>query len=164
MKTTFTLSQGTYVHTITINTTNKFADHSVGQVVGMLAHRFYTAIGTMRMMGNGSGINLRNPFDIAIESEGITLLNTLSIKEKVKARITCGLTKRGQKRFANLLALSLWANGTENGEGYAEITDSLVHDLLDEDNCVEREHIAMQVRALLDLPYADVVECSVLRD
>lgn len=163
MKTTFTLSQGTYVHTISVNV-NANADHSVGQLVGMLAHRFYTAIGTMRMMGNGSGINLRNPFDIAIESEGITLLNTLTLDESIKARITCGLTARGQKRFAKLLALSLWANGTENGEGYAEITDSVVHDLLDEDNCVELEHIAMQVRALLDMPYTDVVECSVLRD
>ncbi|NBX22422.1 MAG: hypothetical protein EBR58_14085 [Betaproteobacteria bacterium] len=163
MKTTFTLSQGTYVHTISVNV-NANADHSVGQLVGMLAHRFYTAIGTMRMMGNGSGINLRNPFDIAIESEGITLLNTLTLDESIKARITCGLTARGQKRFAKLLALSLWANGTENGEGYAEITDSVVHDLLDEQNCVELEHIAMQVRALLDMPYTDVVECSILRD
>jgi hypothetical protein len=163
MKTTFTLSQGTYVHTISVNV-NANADHSVGQLVGMLAHRFYTAIGTMRMMGNGSGINLRNPFDIAIESEGITLLNTLTLDESIKARITCGLTARGQKRFAKLLALSLWANGTENGEGYAEITDSVVHDLLDEQNCVELEHIALQVRALLDMPYTDVVECSILRD
>ena len=163
MKTTFILSQGTYVHTISVNV-NANADHSVGQLVGLLAHRFYTAIGTMRMMGNGSGINLRNPFDITIESEGITLLNTLTLDESIKARITCGLTKRGQKRFANLLALSLWANGTENGEGYAQITDSVVHDLLDEQNCVELEHIALQVRALLDLPYTDVVECSVLRD
>jgi len=163
MKTTFILSQGTYVHSISVNV-NANADHSVGQLVGLLAHRFYTAIGTMRMMGNGSGINLRNPFDITIESEGITLLNTLTLDESIKARITCGLTKRGQKRFANLLALSLWANGTENGEGYAQITDSVVHDLLDEQNCVELEHIALQVRTLLDLPYTDVVECSVLRD
>lgn len=164
MKTTFTLSQGTYVHTITINTTNKFADHSVGQVVGMLSHRFYTAIATMRIMGNGSGINLRNPFDIQIESEGITLLNTLALDEKIKTRITCGLTKRGQMRFAKLLAMSIWANGTENGEGYAEITDHVMCDVWDENNCVEQDNVIRQVRALLDMPYADVVECSILRD
>ena len=149
MKTTFEISQGTYVHTINV-TVNSNVHHTTGAIVGKLAHRFYTVLATMRLVGNGAGIDLRKPFEIVIKTEGVTLLNTFEIDEQIKGRITCGLTKRGQNRFARLLAIAFW-------DGKHELTDEVYCDLLDENNTCETEQVMAQVRALLDTPYSEVV-------
>jgi hypothetical protein len=78
------------------------------------------------------------------------LLNTFEIDEQIKGRITCGLTKRGQNRFARLLAIAFW-------DGKHELTDEVFCDLLDENNTCETEQVMAQVRALLDTPYNEVL-------
>lgn len=156
MKTTFSLSQGTYSHRIEL-TINENTQHTTGQVLGQLARKFYLTLATMRLLGNGKGIDLRQPFDIVIETEGVKLLNTHEISEEIKARITCGLTKRGQNRFARLLAVSLWDVGN-NGKGYSLLTDNVYCDLMDENNTAEMDEIMRQTRVLLDEPFTHIYD------
>jgi hypothetical protein len=150
ISTTIELTQGGFYHKITVET-NQNADFTTGQIIGKLAQRFYYNIGMAKMLGNGKGIDLRKPFDITLTANNIQLFNTATITEETrKARITVGLTKRGQCRFAHFLALSFSAN-------FDDLIFTTANDLKDENNCIEKGDILAMARAILDVPYTDIV-------
>lgn len=151
--TTIELTQNGYYHKITIET-HANADFTTGQIIGKLAQRFYYNIGLAKMLGNGKGIDLRQPFEIVITANNVPLLDTLNIKEEErKARITMGLTKRGQCRFAQFLALS-FASDTK----FIDLVLNKANDIHDENNCIERSDIVAMARAILDTPYSEILE------
>lgn len=151
--TTIELSQDGYYHKITVET-HPNADFTTGQIIGKLAQRFYYNIGLAKMLGNGKGIDLRKPFDIVITANNIPLLDTINItEEQRKSRITVGLTKRGQCRFAHYLALSFGSD-----DRFVSMLLEKANDLQDENNTIEQGEILSMARAILDMPYNEVVD------
>lgn len=151
--TSIELRQNEYYHKITLEV-NQFSDYKVGQIIGKLAQRFYYALGMAKLNGCGKGIDLRKPFDITIKSNNIVLFDTLTItEEEQKARITVGLTKRGQKRFGLLLARSFHG-------GFQTLTEEEVFDIMDERNTQDEEKIMQRVRTLLDMPFVDIADLN----
>lgn len=138
--------QTIYSHSVTLN--DSFDGKKLGQIVGALAHRYYQQIIATKMNNGGKGLNLRTPFDIQFLIDGETLVDSVTFDEDIKARIIMGTTKKGQMRFARLLAVSLY-HGMKG-----EFLDSKpMMDLLDEENTFDVECLMADVRTLLDMPF-----------
>lgn len=138
-------NQQVYRHAITLN--DNFEGKTFGMVVGALAHRFYRMITMTKVNGNGKGLSLRTPFEFQFIANDVTLVDSVNMSEDLKCRITIGTTKKGQMRFARLLATAL--HNELNG-GFSE---DVYRDALDEENTYTTEQLMASVRALLDQPF-----------
>jgi hypothetical protein len=137
--------QQVYRHAITLN--DNFEGKTFGMVVGALAHRFYRTITMTKMNGNGKGLSLRTPFEFQLLADDVLLVDSVKMSEDLKCRITIGTTKKGQMRFARLLATTL------HNELVGTFTQDAYRDALDEENTFTTEQLMASVRALLDQPF-----------
>lgn len=81
----------------------------VGQVCGQIAHRINQRFALTKASGNGKGLSLRKDFDLCVSIDGQTLFDTATIEADIKRRILGGLSERSQTRFAQAIALCIYA-------------------------------------------------------
>ena len=137
--------QQVYRHAITLD--DNFEGKTFGMVVGALAHRFYRTITMTKMNGNGKGLSLRTPFEFQLLADNVVLVDSVKMAEDLKCRITIGTTKKGQMRFARLLATTL------HNELVGDFSQDVYRDVMDEQNSFTTEQLMASVRALLDQPF-----------
>jgi len=143
-----TLSQGSeYSHTISVNFNDKIKC-TFGLLLGQLTFKFFRSVAAMRFAGN-KGFSFNNPFHFAIETNGVTLCDTITLSEEQKAKVRMSNTKDGQKRFARLMCGMLYS---AMGDG---VIDTTFNDVLDTTYTLEDEAIA--IRKFLDTEVVDII-------
>lgn len=87
------------------NGTFEIAQNStIGQVCGQIAKRINQRLVMTKASGKGKGLNLRLEFQLTIDLDGQTLLNTANLDDDLRKVIRGGLTSKSQSRFGAAIA------------------------------------------------------------
>ena len=134
---------------ISLTDFNANSTKTFGQIVGYFAHTFFASTMRARLGGNKS-FNFNNLFDFAMIIEDKVVFDTMVLGTSERFKIRMSTKKDGQKRFAQLLALSILSCFEKDGNKFV--------DLLCDDIVCDTEMIENDLREYMDLPFAVIVE------